>query len=473
MIFHSIEFLIFLFLFVTLYWSLGHRGQSWLLLVGSYIFYGWIHPWFVLLLIASTFMDYYLGKAIARATARRKMLLVVSIGFNVLLLSTFKYAGFIAENFSAFMGLLGLSWSPPKFSIFLPAGISFYTFQSIGYIIDVYRGSKEPCMSLLHYANYIAFFPQLVAGPIERSTALLPQLTSKRHLTLEQVRTGVVLIAWGFVQKLVIADNVALIANEVFSINEPSFWLLWSGVFAFCIQIYADFSAYSDIARGSAKLLGVELMVNFDNPYIARSPSEFWRRWHISLNKWFKDYLFVPLLGPSRAGPLRLYLCFMIVFGVSGLWHGASWNFVLWGLYHGILMIIFHVFSRIIPSRVSNATLLLPLRIAFMFALTNIGWLLFREHKLSQLLMYLSLSPFDPSPIPPSVAKYFFISVFLYSLPLWLETFLELTVPKWRRAGEVWERFGTPLSFGFAIVSAILILFAASPNPSDFIYFQF
>jgi D-alanyl-lipoteichoic acid acyltransferase DltB (MBOAT superfamily) len=473
MIFHSIEFLIFLTCFVTLYWCLSERGQSWLLLIGSYIFYGWIHPWFVTLLIASTFMDFYLGQAIARSKDRRKLMLIISLGFNLALLGTFKYASFFADNFSALLSIAGLSWSPPTLSIFLPAGISFYTFQSIGYIIDVYRGSREPCKSLLHYANYIAFFPQLVAGPIERSTALLPQLTQKRQLTLEQVRSGLVLIGWGFIQKLVIADNVALIANEAFSIHYPSFWLVWSGVFAFCIQIYADFSAYSDIARGSAKLLGVELMVNFNNPYIARSPADFWRRWHISLNQWFKDYLFIPLLGPSRAGPLRLYLCFMIVFGISGLWHGASWNFVLWGAYHGTLMVIFHLFSKIVPARISQASALVPLRVAFMFALTNIGWLLFREHKLSQLVMYLTLSPFAETDVPASLPRYFFLSVFIYSLPLWIETWLEHVVPQRETAREIWKRFGTPLSIGFVLASAAFILVAASPNPSDFIYFQF
>ena len=472
MIFHSIDFLIFLLGFVVLYWSMGLRGQSWLLLIGSYIFYGWIHPWFVTLLMASTVADFFFGLWISRAKRNRKVLLILSLSFNLSLLGTFKYAGFFAENVTALCGMLGFTWTPPGISILLPAGISFYTFQSIGYILDVYWGRREACTSLLQYANYVAFFPQLVAGPIERSTALLPQLQRERQLTSEQVLTGVVLIGWGFVQKLVIADNVALIANEVFSIHSPSFWLLWSGVFAFCIQIYADFSAYSDIARGTARLLGVELMRNFDNPYIARSPAEFWRRWHISLNHWFKDYLFKPILG-ENAGPVRLYLCYMAIFGVSGLWHGASWNFVLWGAYHGIVMVIFHLAGRVVPHKLSQARSLLPLRVAFMFTLTNIGWLLFREHKVSQLLSYISLHPFAATDIPSSVPKYFFLTVLIYSIPLWVKTYLDYSIPRWNFAGVMWKYFAIPLCACFVALCAVIIFFAASPNPSDFIYFQF
>jgi D-alanyl-lipoteichoic acid acyltransferase DltB (MBOAT superfamily) len=461
-----------LLLFVACYWSLGQRGQSWLLLIGSYIFYGWIHPWFVVLLLASTVADYCFGLLIARTTVRRNFLLILSLSFNLSLLGTFKYAGFFAENFAALCELVGLQWAPPKLSILLPAGISFYTFQSIGYILDVYRGKREACTSLLQYANYVAFFPQLVAGPIERSTSLLPQLEGRRQLTSEQILTGLVLIGWGFVQKLVIADNVALIANEVFSIHAPSFWLLWSGVFAFCIQIYADFSAYSDIARGTARLLGVELMQNFNNPYISRTPSEFWRRWHISLNIWFKDYLFKPLLG-ENAGPLRLYLCYMVIFGISGLWHGASWNFVLWGVYHGVLMVIFHLCGRYVPKQIAEARALLPLRVAFMFALTNIGWLLFREHKVSQLITYLTLDPFAVTDVPSSVPSYFFLTVFVYSIPLWIKSYLDHAVPGSNFPGRMWQRFALPLCAGFLLMCSALIFFAASPNPSDFIYFQF
>lgn len=472
MIFHSIDFLVFLLGFVACYWSLGQRGQTWLLLIGSYIFYGWIHPWFVTLLVASTFADFFFGLWITRATRRRGLLLFLSLSFNLSLLGTFKYAGFFAENLTTLCGMLGVQWTPPSLSIFLPAGISFYTFQSIGYILDVYRRKREACTSLLHYASYVAFFPQLVAGPIERSTTLLPQLQKERHLTSERLLTGLSLIGWGFVQKLVIADNVALIANEVFSLHSPSFWLLWSGVFAFCIQIYADFSAYSDIARGTARLLGVELMKNFNNPYIARSPAEFWRRWHISLNHWFRDYLFKPILG-ENAGMLRLYLCYMIIFGVSGLWHGASWNFVLWGAYHGALMVIFHLVGRFMPHHLSQSRALLPLRVAFMFALTNIGWLLFRERKASQILTYLSLDPFAATDVPSSLPKYFFLSVFVYSIPLWIKTYLDYAIPRSKVAGWMWRYLAIPLCVCFLALCGAIIFVAASPNPSDFIYFQF
>ena len=271
--------------------------------------------------------------------ARRKWWLVLSLISNLSVLGFFKYFNFFVDSVQAGLAALGMNTSLPVLQVVLPVGISFYTFQSLSYTIDVYRGRLRACRSLLDFALFVAFFPQLVAGPIERAEALVPRVLSSRVFNLVVARDALVLMAWGFFKKLVIADNVGVIANRVFSMKDPGFEMLWAGVFAFGVQIYADFSAYTDIARGTARWLGFDLMKNFDHPYVAVSPSDFWRRWHISLSSWFRDYLYIPL-GGSRHGLPRTLLNVMITFVISGLWHGAAWNFVLWGTFHGLLLVV-------------------------------------------------------------------------------------------------------------------------------------
>ncbi len=227
----------------------------------------------------------------------------------------------------------------PSLAILLPVGISFYTFQELSYTIEVYRGTLRARHNFVDFAAFVCFYPQLVAGPIERASRLLPQVERPRSWSWPAARSALFLIIWGFFKKLVVADNVGVIANKVFSLDAPGFTVLWAGVFAFAIQIYADFSAYSDIARGMAKWLGFDLMVNFDHPYLARGPIDFWRRWHISLSSWFRDYVYIPL-GGSRRGRARTLVNVFLTFLISGLWHGASWNYVLWGAYHGVLVVI-------------------------------------------------------------------------------------------------------------------------------------
>src|SRR5690606_24310071 len=258
----------------------------------------------------------------------------------------------------------------------LPVGISFFTFQALSYTVDVYRGQLRARRSFVDVATFVALFPQLVAGPIERASALLPQVEGQRRFSADAARTGALLVAWGYFKKLVIADNVGLIADKVFAVEAPGFFVLWAGVLAFGIQIFADFSAYSDIARGVARWFGFELMVNFDNPYFARTPQEFWRRWHISLSTWFRDYVYIPL-GGSRRGMARELANIMMVFLLSGLWHGANWTFVLWGGYHGLLLVAQRL-ARLVPFHVP--VWMQPLQIAGMFVLVQIGWLMFREH---------------------------------------------------------------------------------------------
>ena len=240
------------------------------------------------------------------------------------------------------LAAFGLTVHEPTLRILLPVGISFYTFQAMSYTIDVYRGELHARRSLLDLAVFVSFFPHLVAGPIQRASYLLPQVESTRRFSPEKARTGFALICWGFFKKLVVADNVGILANKVFALSDPTFYILWAGVFAFAIQIYADFSAYTDIARGTSRWLGFELTENFAHPYLARSPADFWRRWNISLSSWFRDYVYIPL-GGSRLGTWLWTRNVLITFLLSGLWHGASWNYVLWGLYHGLLLLVTQV----------------------------------------------------------------------------------------------------------------------------------
>jgi D-alanyl-lipoteichoic acid acyltransferase DltB (MBOAT superfamily) len=378
----------------------------------------------------------------------------------------------------------------PVLDIFLPVGISFYTFQSMSYTIDVYRGHTHARHGFLDMMVFVSFFPHLVAGPIMRATTLLPQVEADRRFSASAARDATLLIAWGFFKKLVIADNVGVIANKVFAIQSPDFYMLWAGVFAFCIQIYADFSAYTDIARGTAKWLGFELIKNFDHPYLAIGPTDFWRRWNISLTTWFRDYVFFPLsfvlsrrvedrrwmgLDPD----LRIYAAAtLFTFLLSGLWHGASWNYVLWGGYHGALLVVARFSAGIWHPKRRIRKWLAPFKWAGMFVLTNIGWLIFRESELSMLLKDLTLSPFRTTPLQHQAGGYLLILAVLYSLPLWIQSLwarfapIDLTSAMTRTEDE--PRFG--LVAAQACLAGIMftgILLLRSYTSLDFIYFQF
>jgi D-alanyl-lipoteichoic acid acyltransferase DltB (MBOAT superfamily) len=468
LIFHSLDFALFLVVFLTLYWALPERAKNPLLLAGSYFFYGYVHPWFLLLLAGSTLADYSYARAMARFPERKRFFLVASLSTNLGLLGTFKYFDFFATNVAAALGSLGLRVSPPLLGIALPVGISFYTFQSLSYTIDVYRGRIEARRSLLDLATFLALFPQLVAGPIERATTMLPQVEATKRFDPEQAWRGLLLMAWGFAKKLVVADNVALIANKVFALSNPTFSLLWVGTLAFGVQIYADFSAYSDIARGTARLLGFELMKNFDHPYLSESPAEFWRRWHISLSTWFRDYVYIPL-GGSRGSPARTARNLMLTFLLSGFWHGASWNFLMWGGYHGGLLVAHRALERRVPW-LFTAPRLRPIRILVMFVLVNVGWLMFRETELSRLLADLTLNPFDDTNNGRLAAFHLLALTLVYSLPVVVDSVLY-------RSGvyERVERLRAPAVAG-GVTAAFLVLVTAflhSEASSDFIYFQF
>jgi D-alanyl-lipoteichoic acid acyltransferase DltB (MBOAT superfamily) len=393
LLFNSFEYVIFLPVVLVLYWTVLRKRQNALLLVASYIFYGAWDWRFLGLLILSTITDYYVGRTLAtrQEIPTRKRLVGLSLLVNLGILGSFKYFNFFADSFADLVGRVGLEANPATLRIILPVGISFYTFQTLAYTIDVYRRKKEPEQNLLDFAVYVAFFPQLVAGPIERAGRLLPQINTPRtSLTYEQIRSGLFLILLGLVRKVVIADSLAPIVNETFrNADTAGAATLMVGVVAFALQIYGDFAGYSDIARGSSRLLGIELMENFNQPYLSRNITHFWRNWHISLSTWLRDYLYIPL-GGNRKGPSKTYRNLMLTMLLGGLWHGAAWTFVVWGGLHGLYLVA-HRQVRHITKKGPNDPFewrdLLPAFITF--NLVNVTWIFFRAESFSQAFDYL------------------------------------------------------------------------------------
>lgn len=386
MAFNSYIFALFFVVVYVSYLALrrSFKWQNVLLLFASYVFYGWWDWRFCSLLAASTVIDYFVGRFMhaAEDNRRRKLLLWVSLCANLGMLGFFKYFDFFAESVRDGLTELGMEANPILLEVVLPVGISFYTFQTLSYTIDIYRKKIEPTRDFIAFGLFVSFFPQLVAGPIERASHLLPQMLRPRKIQLPEMHAGLYLILWGLFKKIVIADNMAPICNGVYE----SYWdhqglSLIVATAAFALQIYCDFSAYSDIARGCGKLLGFDLMVNFRLPYFAVSPSDFWRRWHISLSTWLRDYLYIPL-GGNRGGAVNTQRNLMLTMLLGGLWHGASWNFVLWGLFHGLILAVYRVADRrpidepviTFYDRFSYLS-----RIAIMLVLTLVGWVLFRS----------------------------------------------------------------------------------------------
>jgi len=435
------------------------------LLVGSYFFYGYVHHWFLILIATSTVVDYGCALAMQRWPTRKRQFLLSSLVANLGMLGFFKYFGFFVANLAAVLRGLGMPGFEPTLAIFLPVGISFYTFQTLSYTIDVYRGHIPARRSFLDVAVFVAFFPQLVAGPIERASHFLPQVERRRRFDSAQARAGLLLIVWGFFKKLVIADNVGVIVNKVFALPDAGFWLLWTGVLGFCIQIFADFSAYTDIARGTARLFGFELLKNFDHPYRSQGPAEFWRRWHISLSTWIRDYIYIPL-GGERGTRMRASINLLLTFFLCGLWHGAGWNFVLWGLYHALLLLAYRGVDRLAPRLLRSRRGRVP-RWTLFFALTNVGWLIFRETDLSQLLFDFTLTPGHTTPLQTEAACFLLVWILVYSLPLVIHALLDALPRREDSAGRAWLEDAAAA----ACVLGIWVLHAE--ETADFIYFQF
>lgn len=389
MIFDSFEFAYFIAIVLPLYFLLPLRGQNGMLLVASYFFYGYWDWRFLSLLLISTIIDYSAGFGIARSPEQRirKSWLVLSIVGNLGILGFFKYCGFFVDSFQDLLEAFGIGFNRVVLDFVLPVGISFYTFQTMSYTIDVYRGDLPAERNLLNFALYVSFFPQLVAGPIERATNLIPQIANPRRHCLENFKTGGWLIFWGLYKKVFVADNLSKIVDPVYTdLGGATGFAILVATYAFAFQIYADFSAYTDIARGTARIMGFELMLNFRLPYFAENPSDFWKRWHISLSQWLRDYLYIPL-GGGRGTAAMVQRNLMITMLLGGLWHGARWNFVAWGFYHGLLLILHRRFARGNDSQPAGEDPLHRriLRILLMFHLTCLGWVLFRIERLADL----------------------------------------------------------------------------------------
>lgn len=400
MLFNSLVFLCFLCIAFPTYWALHKRvrAQNAYILLLSYIFYGWWDWRFLGLIVASSLLDYAVGLAMARSeqTRRRRALLAVSLSANLGALFFFKYCNFFIENFVAMFAQFGVTLHTPTLQVILPVGISFYTFQTLSYTIDIYRGKLEPTRSIVNFLAYVSFFPQLVAGPIERASALLPQFHKARRFDPTQASDGLRQIMWGLYKKMVIADNCAIYVDRVWAmpIEQASTSSLWMAALLFSFQIYCDFSGYSDIAIGTARLFGFDLMRNFAYPYFSRDIAEFWRRWHISLSTWFRDYLYIPL-GGSRGGKWMQLRNTMIIFLVSGFWHGARWTFIVWGALNALffLPLLLSNNNRRHLDVVAQDRRLPSLReawaIAMTFGLTTLAWVFFRAPDMQHAMGFL------------------------------------------------------------------------------------
>jgi len=392
MLFNSIPFLIFFPLVVLLYFLIPHRFRYiWLLLV-SYYYYMYLNPKYALLLMASTLITYFGGMLIYQAdTAKRKKLYVaLSVVLNLSMLVFFKYANFLLDGINTLFSIFGGDPADTRFNLMLPVGISFYTFQSLSYIMDSYRGEVKPEKNILKYALFVSFFPNILAGPIERSKNLLPQFEEKHFFDYTRVRDGLILMLWGYFQKVVIASRLQILTDLVYgNIEDYTGITLVIGIFCYGLQIYCDFASYSNIAIGAAKVMGFHLMTNFRQPFFSKSVKEFWRRWHISLNTWFVDYLYIPL-GGSRVKRWRKYFNVMIVFLSSGLWHGASMTYIMWGLINGIFQIAsdllkpFRTWTCKILHYDFNNRVGKAIRISFTFILFHISLVFFCAHSVAE-----------------------------------------------------------------------------------------
>ncbi len=355
MLFNSYHFLIFFPLVVAFYFSMPHKYRWVLLLAASYYFYMAWRAEYIFLIIFSTLIDYYAAIFMEKQTdkSKRKKFLILSLFSNLGLLFTFKYFNFFSTSISETFNYFNIFYESPTFKLLLPVGISFYTFQTLSYTIDVYRGQKKAEKHLGYFAVFVSFFPQLVAGPIERSTNLLPQFFEKHEFDYQRVTDGLKLMMWGFFKKVVIADRLAILVNQVYNnATEYEGFPLILATYFFTFQVYCDFSGYSDIAIGAAQVMGFDLMENFRRPFHAKSVDEFWKRWHISLSTWFRDYVYIPL-GGNRVVKWRWYVNLFLTFLVSGLWHGANWTFVIWGSFHG-MMILLSIWTKVYVDKIYN-----------------------------------------------------------------------------------------------------------------------
>ena len=438
------------------------------------MFYGYWNPKFLLLLLFSTILDYFCGLKIyqSKEPRKRRFFLILSIFGNLLVLGFFKYFNFFMESTQYLLQRIGLPASPYFLKIALPIGISFYTFQTMSYTIDIHREEMVPTRDFFNFALFVSFFPQLVAGPIERAKHLLPQILRARKISPKFLKEGIYLIIWGLYKKVVIADNLSFIVSKVFSTNTPFYGSeILVSLYAFAIQVYGDFSGYSDIARGLGRLMGFDIMLNFNLPYFSKSVRELWRRWHISLSTWLRDYLYIPL-GGNRKGRIRTYRNLFITMLLGGLWHGAAWSFVLWGIYWGIVLIIHRMimyFSKNRNIKFFNKGLFPILGAILTFHITCYGYLMFRSNSLNKLIT-LSNSLFRSFKITP-LSIYWFGELLFFSFIFILVEIIQY------KSGKEDVDFIDNISpfwkgFLFLFVAFSIIVFGVTGG-KEFVYFQF
>lgn len=471
MLFNSLEFCVFFVLVYGLYVVLTHRAQNALLLVASYVFYGWWDWRFLFLIAVSTVVDFVCGMRIADAATQgsRRVWLWISMVSNLGLLGFFKYFNFFADSAGRVLALAGLQADWTLTSIILPVGISFYTFQTMSYTIDVYRREMKATRNLLDFALFVAYFPQLVAGPIERASVLLPQVEQPRRIRYKDVRDGFRLILAGYILKLVVADNMAWFSRNLFTSPEAYHgWNVLFGIYAAAFQIYGDFAGYSNIARGLSKLMGIELMLNFRQPYFATNPSDFWRRWHISLSTWLRDYLYIPL-GGNRGGVVATYRNLMVTMVLGGLWHGAALNFLAWGVFHGGILILHRLvaapWQRLVRLSGVPEGLVRAACVVIFFHVTCLGWLLFFAKRLSHVKV-LAVNLLQAA--EPVDAVLVATVVVFGGVALLLDVARE-----WRGTDEQPVLSGRPARLAVYCAGVVVLVLFGVFKSSEFIYFQF
>ncbi len=474
MLFCSYDYALFFILIFCLYWAMPwHRARVWLLLGASVYFYACWNKWLALLIVATSTADYAIGQALERLKdeRRRKLLLGFSLVANLGMLAAFKYANFFLESFETVLRGCGAGVSIPLFKLILPVGISFYTFEAVNYTVDVYRRRVQAERSLPHFLLFITFFPHLVAGPIVRARDFLPQIKRPKRWDWSRAELGVSLFVMGLFKKMAIADRMATYADPVFANPEAyGSHAVWIATIAYAIQIYCDFSGYTDMALGSAHLFGYKLSPNFRMPYLSTNIAEFWRRWHISLSSWLRDYLFIPL-GGSRGGGWQTARNLIITMTLGGLWHGASWTFVVWGLLHGVLLVMHRVWRSMalrLPVldrslKTSGGTVL---RIGMTFLTVSIGWIVFRSTTFASALTMIERLAFRRDGLPPPLpTDLFWVLIAIVMLAHAVGSFRP-------RRGFSRKLPAELVGFGYAAVVTLGLLLAPDNN-NQFIYFQF
>ena len=480
MLFNSWNYAVFLPIVFIVYWMIPHRFRWILLLISSYYFYMSWEPKYIVLILGTTLVSYISAIFLEKAgtNTKKKLCLSFCIICSLGVLFIFKYFNFVSINLSRFINIFSLDVEPIVLDVLLPVGISFYTFQTMSYVIDVYRGKVRAEKHFGYYATFVSYFPQLVAGPIERTDKLLPQIREEKVFNCEQASEGIRLMLWGFYKKIVVADTVAICVDKIYGdvYNNNGFSLLAASLL-FTIQIYCDFSGYSDIAIGTSKLLGVNLMTNFKTPYFSSSIKEFWKRWHISLSSWFKDYVYIPL-GGNRCSRIRHYFNLMITFLLSGIWHGANWTFIIWGGLHGAAQIVENLFSKPLENmKRTKFGKLVCITGTFLFC--NFAWIFFRVDSMSEAV-YIILGMFSGI---SELQTYFRKG--LDSMGLTLQGVMYLggilgilfVVDEYQDKTDIKMVFNKKKRFfrwiGYMIIALMVVFFSQKGVAAEFVYFQF